>query len=298
MENELDLSIIQFPHPGSEHRVAKDGWTSWNTESHCRKFMINHGKYLATNSQVVESDIVFWGEWEPPSERVFSWPAKGDFPTNLVRPRFPGQPAHTPGIQNTDPYIFGDKFRYTLCKQIKIKRGSATYMTRVAPGSMILFGSPKKNTFVLDLVFVISKDIVPHSRTNWSEKLKERVSDTYRSVTMNPMYWDATIPENFQFMMYEGTPYSPLTHEIFSFFPCLPVSSTTEFPRFARPTIELQGIINPLSKQSQKKTTLNEYEISGAWESVVSQVRNQGLELGISTVEPTLTDVPKHHWPI
>jgi hypothetical protein len=290
----MDLSIIQFPHPGSEHRVPEDGWTSWNTKDHCRKFMINNGKYLTDNSQVVESDIVFWGEWEPPSERVCSWPAQGDLPKNLVRPRFPGEPAYNPGIQNTDPCIFGDKFRYTLCRQIK--SGRATAMTRVAFGSMILFGSKKNNAFVLDLVFVVSEDIVPHSRTNWSKNLKEKISDTYRSVTMNPMYWDTTIPESLQFMMYEGTPYSSLESEIFSFFPCLPVSSTTEWPRFARPTIELPGIINPESATTFKKTILNKSEISEAWKCVVSQVREQGLELGISTVEPTLTEVPKQHW--
>ncbi len=62
------LYFVQFHHPGGEHEPDLPGERSWNSGSHRRKFMQAKGTYLTTpDAKPFQSDIVFWGEWEPPS---------------------------------------------------------------------------------------------------------------------------------------------------------------------------------------------------------------------------------------
>ena len=59
-------TIIQFPHPGSEHN-AKTG-TKWNTGAHKRKYLKVAGSYLKNlSSKPIDDTVYFWGEWEAPS---------------------------------------------------------------------------------------------------------------------------------------------------------------------------------------------------------------------------------------
>jgi hypothetical protein len=128
--------IIQFPHPGDEHGVdrrlnASEGWKDWNCDpEHKRKFLSAQGSWTRnTNVRPNTGTFTFWGEWEPQS-RV----------RKLVQSETPHSPQwlHTPalnlgvlttlaknscttdGPQNTDPLVFGDRFRYVFCHRLVV----------------------------------------------------------------------------------------------------------------------------------------------------------------------------------
>lgn len=58
------LCVVQFLHPGLEHRPDAGCVKQWNEGAHRRKFLLTSGKALR-NGQSIESDLFLWGEWEP-----------------------------------------------------------------------------------------------------------------------------------------------------------------------------------------------------------------------------------------
>jgi hypothetical protein len=170
---QLQRHIIEFTHPGLEYqpsrrrrpktedfRVADSdtlqykGVRQWNELSgHRRKFMHCNAQYLSQLDQNLQSGTVsFWGEWE-----AQSWVEELDLPEGHVRPRFVHYPFLDDTYQgarrhNTDPFVFGDHFWYTNCKQ---RPGS--YVSRLENGSVILFGTEFKEGFRLDTVFVVGQ---------------------------------------------------------------------------------------------------------------------------------------------
>jgi hypothetical protein len=287
------LGVIQFMHPGAEHKVGKDDWTAWNRTTHRRKFMSTFGTSLGDENQVQESDLLFWGEWEAPSRRVHSWDRQGNLPENLVIPRFPGSAIPAEGLQNTDPYVFGDSFKYTLCKQSK-RTGKETFLANLAPGTLILFGSKVQNLFVLDTAFVVDNDPISHSSHNWERELSH-MSAVYRAVTLEPMYWDVNTKPETTFKLYTGARIENPINGMYSFFPCI---HETNIPmRFERPVIEVPGITNHALMMGEKRTVMSLPEIEMIWQLVASQVKNQGLRLGLSAREPEKSQVPDYLWP-
>jgi len=282
--------VVQFIHPGAEHKVDADGWTPWNLTMHKRKFLSVAGSYVDKSEQVHNSLIAFWGEWEGPSKRVHSWADDPQLPTNLVAPVFPGAASPIDGLQNTDPYVFGSKFLYTFCKQSR-RDGRTTFLAHLEPGSLILFGSQLQKQFVLDTVFVVDDNIIPHNRLTINEGLTADVSETFRSVTLDPMYWDKNVSDKATHSLYSGAHLNSQFDSMFSFFPCLPHSDGA-YARFARPVIDIPAVINQKLQQGQKGTELLPEQTKEIWFQVVEQVRNQGLHLGISAAEPSISAVP------
>ncbi len=141
--------FVQFLHPGTEHTPNKnDNFISWNTKEHKRKFIKNPGQYLENNCPK-NSDLVFWGEWEPQSEVLQRFnPRNSTYPKYLYQPYY-SIPLNKKGLQNTDPFIFGDQFHYVCCQQVKKS------LRTLDRGSVILFGSCLNKQFVLDTVFVV-----------------------------------------------------------------------------------------------------------------------------------------------
>ena len=175
--------VVQFPHPGGEHGTDRQNEThkSWNTGRHKRKFLLSKGKYVE-GDKLKRGDLIFWGEWEPPSEVE-----KLDNENNALLPKWLHKPylpdpipkqsnsetdcsgdtvnKEQPYFQNTDPCVFGENFIYFNCKQHKKKSNSIerteTELARLERGSLILFGStkgskPEEAFFMLDTVFVYS----------------------------------------------------------------------------------------------------------------------------------------------
>lgn len=66
-------TIVQFLHTAQEATPnnESDNIIPWNNnDSHRRKFILSSGKYAGINNEQVESELVFWGEWEAQSEIV------------------------------------------------------------------------------------------------------------------------------------------------------------------------------------------------------------------------------------
>lgn len=55
------------------------------------------------------------------------------------------------GLHNTDPFIFGDQFLYSNCKQ-----PSSLRLRSLDRGSVIAFGSRKAGRWLLDTVLVVA----------------------------------------------------------------------------------------------------------------------------------------------
>jgi hypothetical protein len=88
----------------------------WNVDDHRRKFLRAPGRYLDTDGRAASADLVFWGEWEPPSRVVRRWPRSGRLPRALHEPYW-ATPQGTEFRQNTDPWIWGQNMFYSCCKQ-------------------------------------------------------------------------------------------------------------------------------------------------------------------------------------
>ena len=173
----MDVSVIQFLHPGGEHGVddKKKMIKYWNQGPHKRKFLKAQGQYVIDAAQGSLSDpmpLLFWGEWEPNSHVVAQFkPLNKLWPRYLHEPYLPprskmnsaplapiapicGSQKRSKGgcitdwdndcCQNTDPLVFGDAFIYSLCHQWKKDskgRLNTTHLSNLFKGSLILFGS-------------------------------------------------------------------------------------------------------------------------------------------------------------
>ena len=202
--------IIQFTHPGAEHGpdISKHPHKSWNIGTHRRKFMRCKGDHVNDNNHLIQNkNLLFWGEWEPPSTVIsLGKPYTPFHPRWLHEPLVPAIMPYsrvascnpplnsgntTCGVaespQNTDPFVFEESFKYIVCKQVKQGFKKSTGMARLERGSMILFGSTsgrdKQSAFFqLDTVFVVA-DWIEY----WPSDLKSlrehpEVSDLYDQV--------------------------------------------------------------------------------------------------------------------
>src|SRR5260221_3524488 len=159
-------------------------------------------------------EILFWGEWEADSKVVFAPERIVGGPDWLHTPFFEGpQNAPSDGVpQNTDPFVFGQRFLYTFCRQPRNSR-----LRCLARGSLILFGSRKDNQFVLDTGFVVAESI-DHTRETYAEVAAPRTNAVFRAVTLDPMYsWEGTRGGR----LYLSADVDHPVNGMFSFVPCL-----------------------------------------------------------------------------
>jgi hypothetical protein len=289
------LCFVQFIHPAGEHEPDDGLHKGWNTNVHKRKFLNRVGR-LVSNGKVEQSELLFWGEWEPESEaqRIEAPVARG--PRFIYEPYYV-VPKFYSGLQNTDPFVFGQQFHYTGCQQ-RTARG-ATRLRYLSKGSVILFGScQNRNAFVLDTVFVVDHWI-DHDRANYRKVLAGEVSQEYKEVTISPWYQDPLIggrscapasPRE-TWRLYFGVTRDKPLHGMYSFFPCQTVEAKSK--GFARPKISLLGVITDNLNQGKKLTERQSLgEMKLLWDKVAEQVEQQGLALGVYAEMPQrhLTD--------
>lgn len=268
------ICFVQFLHPGYEPTVPKDGWVPWNTRGlHRRKFLRSPGKYLDADGVEADDELVFWGEWEPPSQ------ARALSPDKRLDPHW----LHTPfrerregWAQNTDPFVFGDRFRYSICQQHR-GAGRPTQLAKLLPGSVILFGSGLSDAFRLDTVFAVAGVATKHSRRE-----PPRVDDDYEEVVMKPYY--VGHPDNRVHTLYDGATPEKRVGGMFSFFPC---KTLEEAPNgFARPPISMPQI-TATHKQSYRRTFYSSIdEVETLWREVLRQVEAQGCRPGVRAELP------------
>lgn len=274
-----ELLVVQFPHPGGEHGPDRPGFKGWNLGGHRRKFMKARGHWRTSptlDAPDHTGDVIFWGEWEPPSRVVELAERLSGCPRFLHEPHWASPPLDS-GAQNTDPYVFGDRFRYSNCRQNTRKGPLRTQ--RLAAGSVILFGSGLGGEFVLDTVFVI--DDAQHLNGQTVKGLRE--SDEVFAATTLDLLFPREGEESFR--LYTGaTPQAPVAG-MFSFFPCLPFE---EPPRgFPRPVVRLDRVISPRNWRAAKMTRLDSLDDAfRIWRQVVNQVLDQDLALGVRALAP------------
>lgn len=202
-------------------------------------------------------------------------PGRG-YPSFLHEP-YRTTPPDLPNLQNTDPYVFGERFRYSNCRQ-NTKKGPLRTQ-RLATGSVILFGSGLDGEFVVDTVFVVA-DAQPLTADTVSEI--RTIDEAFAAVTLELVYpSDGTTT----FRLYDGATTDEPVHGIFSFFPCLPHEEPTQ--AFPRAVVQLDGVVNPRNWRACKMTRLT--SLDGAhriWEQVVEQVLDQDLALGVAADTP------------
>lgn len=282
------VPVVQFPHPGREHRAKKLGRFAWTrVPLHARKFMRSRAIVRDVDGLDRESDITFWGEWEATSDVVNFWPPEGALPTALHVPVRDASHRVTPGDQNTDPWVFGSHFRYTNCRQ----QGS---MLKLPEGSLILFGSKLADEFVLDTVFVVLDATEP---LPLSELKRHPHTDALlRGTTYDPLSGTSGLAcgpsdDSQRYVLYRGA--TPAERpDMFSFTP----ASAGPSGRFARPAIELGSrpsggsYVNPANARSTKGAKAADWvpvnEARRVWEDVCQQVLNADLVLAHHIDEP------------
>lgn len=264
-------AIVQFPHPGGEH-VPKGDWMPWNTGAHRRKFLISRGTRLDDDGRRQEADLLFWGEWEPPSHVVRRWSRARSLPTVLHRPCVADPPLGP--RQNTDPWVFGDAFVYSNCKQLNARPSrSPSALQRLDRGSIVLFGSASDGWFVLDTLLVVGDVVGEFTPVDGDLDFEP----TFRRCTVDSLTTDDTATTSLT--LFRGATTEVPVDGMFSFVPC--IEATDPRQRFKRPMIDLPGIINPTSKQSPSgarvaRSLAMRQEV---WAAVVDQVQAAGLSL-------------------
>jgi len=231
--------------------------------------------------------FTFWGEWEPQSEvRRLTLKKQVHCPQWLHIPRLnldelarltttTQLSCNTMGAQNTDPLVFGDRFRYVLCQQYR--KSGPTKLASLSRGDVILFGSHSR---MLCARYGLRCRKLRTCAT-WCV-LPDWESDLHRRITMDLI----EIPD-WGLRLYGSEAWS--RDKPFSFVPCLPAQRA---PRgFGRPVLEplgpLEAVISPGQKQGFKAAQFEEQDARLVWEAVVKQVIDQGCALATTIDGPS-----------
>jgi hypothetical protein len=271
--------FVQFPHPGGEHKPPGDTMP-WNIGDHRRKFLVAPGSFVNSERHLREAQLVFWGEWEPPSRMERRWPAYGRLPRCLHRPYWT-EPATRGYRQNTDPWVFGERMIYSNCRQTTGPGRRATSMQRLTRGSVICFGSTIDGEFCVDTVFVVA------SAEPWvpAEVAELDVDDAFKTCT-GCSITTAGRDAHLSLTLYRGATLDEPVDGMFSFVPAR--LADADDPRFRRPVIQLPESIDPSirrstwgSKRRQALETLRD-----RWEEVRRQVLAADLLLAVRLQTP------------
>ena len=243
------------------------------------------GEWIGEDGIVRSGNLRAWGEWEAESVLVNNLVQPGQdsqYPRYLWRPYYIPKDSYK-GLHNTDPFIFGERFLYSNCRQPQGSRDSG--LKHIGRGSVIAFGSGMKiggeRKWVLDTVLVVA-DSIEYTTLEARLMLADMTPDAFLTVTGGPLEDNGEA----SFRLYKGaTPDDPIDG-MYSFFPASPAQGDAGFPR---PVIDLpREYFNPRSWQAPKgvKQERSVEEIRGLWESLVSQVSGAGLVLGTRAEVP------------
>lgn len=279
---------VQLNHPGNQKPFKiGEGYTLWNENfyrdwncgNHFRKFIVNDGLFIRDiNCKVPQkSNLYFWGEWEGNScfEPLSNVDIKR-FPNGIHKP-IHSMPQN--GNQNTDPYIFGDYFKYATCKQT-----GALYS--LSEDSLILFGStyPSLCKFYIDTVFVVKSfesavDVCSNSAKNYTKTYKEQTLEQLNTEYLGPN-------PSTKKKLYHGKTWFD-NSKYFSFVPC---KLNAEVSGFERLYFNLNNPVLNLSSNATGKSFLQKCSLSPeeVWNLITSEAMNQGFVLGINFTEPNL----------
>lgn len=183
------------------------------------------------------------------------------------------------GIQNTDPFIFGDCFVYSNCLQ------SLRRMRSLPDGTLILFGSEipinGQDAFVLDTVFVV-RDSMPFDRQHLAE-IENRTSNVFTDAVLRKIV--GRIQNGLR--VYFSVAYQPDTKEFYSYFPCQPYAPDTRMLRPVLPFHEFD-LKRPGSHQGFK---IVERGCLQYWRLLTERLLDNGYSLGVRADLPGTIDI-------
>jgi hypothetical protein len=308
--------IVQFTHPGDEHRPDSENplHKSWNTGNHKRKFLLSHGDYIDSTNERKHGELMFWGEWEPPSD-VESIDQKQNHlrPKWLHHPYLPdplpnegnsskishcGKPPidpHQPAYQNTDPCVFGNTFKYFVCKQYKPGNQRSTKLSSLDPGSLILFGSTKgrnkkESFFQLDTVFVVS-DCIEYDPSD-PKTLYERVDRIYRESILKMAFpTPFSLNKNAKLRLYFGASWDNQYQGMYSFTPSQLYQG--ERTGFARVQLKNLDYITNNLNAAPKTTDVSQASIVTFWKKIRCISRKNSCVEGVQFDYPQARKIKK-----
>ncbi len=284
--------IIQFLHPSQEAKPSNenDSFIPWNNhDSHRRKFLISVGKYIDENGTEKENQLSFWGEWEAQSDIIKIKKSNNYSPNYFNKPYLdPRSPKKT---QTTDPYVFGKRFKYFICRQ----RAYKNILKNLEENSIVLFGSCIHQKFCLDTAFVVSTIQKRYSRDSIEELIPSNKRGQFYFTSIVPLLEGDTycntdledeenckIEENDSFTYYESVDFSERGsyNEMYSFVPCKSYNEHNNLSSiFTQPEIKLD-FINSAQTQGITPKECSIQEIKKYWQGIVEQVESRGLLLG------------------
>jgi hypothetical protein len=227
-----------------------------------------------------QAELYFWGEWEGNS--IFN-----PFPraNNTILPNGLHKIFHSTvikGIQNTDPYIYGDNFKYCVCKQ-------TGRLTSLIMDDLILFGTvvPSINKFYIDTIFVIQDH---DSSSNVQTTGGANYSQVYKEETLEQLNEYLKVPVNANNKrLYRGKTWWN-DKEFFSFVPCKVSYDNIGFERLF---LDLNNEIFQLSRNPTGKSFLERCRLSpkDLWKEIVKISEEQGFKLGVKFDEPIFNNI-------
>jgi hypothetical protein len=271
--------FVQFIHPGKEQTRHIDGYCPWGLTSqpHGRKFIVNEGRFVR-DGESCSGIVGFWGEWEAPTFAAdLNRIARGGYPM-VVHTIAYYEPESLPGLWDTDPFVFGERFLYNGCQQhTAFNRAggpSETFLRRLAVGSIVLFGAAIRGRFCVDTVFVVG-DFIDYPNGEYSE-LIGLVPDIYLTIGLRTQ--KLIEPNTDSYRLYFGATYDEPVGGMYSFTPCR-VADDGDMA-FERPNIVMSEAITQSLTQGKKCTVINELgKMKKAWDEVVRQVEQGGCRL-------------------
>jgi hypothetical protein len=281
-------NVVLFNHPGEEHKAKlSSARFAWNTGKHRRKYLAVQAQVaLAVDSgfkrDPVARRVGLWGEFEPPTNGyIFSSSSRPGEPHSWHELLPIGTPPQE--AQNTDPWIFGEAFRYGFCRQ-----NSINYLRSLQDGDLLLFGSYLKQdedgepvnvfNFFLDTAFVVERGF-PFARE--SDIPGALLDATYRRGAFSRF----ERKERDVCTFYEGTMLSenPMSKP-FSFSPCSPWEAGSAPPRIRRPMIGM--LFGKSFRNGQVFTRIGVCTPLEAWHRIVDHCRERRYELAVKVADP------------
>lgn len=303
--------IIQFSHNGKQLNISQrtnlnnkafhfdensktSGYRYWNNENtHKRKFINQTGWYLENvgdsfNPVPKKGSLYFWGEWEPQSK--FKLTGNSFYNSNI--PHAIHQPIFSKrgmGSHNTDPFVFGENFYYTNCKQKEIGKGRM--MLHLEPNSIILFGSEiGRSKFVIDTVFVVKSSVSVQDYSSQSNGYPDLLKYATIESPIGLAAWNKVYTGK---MHNINSEFKEDSEEIFSFVPCKLDYSKIGFERpvIDKDKFKLQkpGAGTVLGKVDYHKGIAENNE-NNYWMDLIAELAKQGFSLGIKLEMPMSND--------
>ncbi|MDD3153519.1 MAG: hypothetical protein PHS41_01530 [Victivallaceae bacterium] len=300
--------IIQFIHPGAErtpfrgenwkpcadHEKGYCGWTPCK-KSHTRKFLLCPGQYFDWNTQQVVSaeNLRVWceAEW---NTKVLALPSPSEGEPKWEH-TFTQLENNCKNKINTDPYIFGETFKYSNCRQKHFSE-----LQNLSPGDMILFGSQKQNRtqkgawhFMLDTVFVVSDQRFTFNALK-PIQCELNITDMFRKTVLarqaddDCSSWRKSCNMKGDCRLYFGASYAKQYNKMYSFAPVkLGLPGTAGYSRMTLDSLSVNGEDNCIAKGQLRGIKYTEVKnIAAYWDALLMECRNKGFYPGVLFSEP------------